>query len=228
MQAKHTERTDYIMAEMKKGKTREEIATTLNYKDIAGLDMYMRRHHFIWNRQEKFYIPASPGLQFTRLQPANQNATCKKIISLLKKQLDLKIIAKKTGFPSIRDLGAFMKSYGYNWLEAEQRYVYHGITNSPLDTPASRASTPNSKPNEKDEKKGDTLLPLLQFLKENEEQLRILITETELQNTKSVNIRLPQDLLEQAKTYISTKQITLDMLATAALKQYLSDISANK
>ena len=88
-EVKHTKKTQYIIEEMKKGKKREEIARALNYKSKSGLDMYMRRHHFIWNRQEQCYMAPSPDvLPIPRVRPRVQNTICKKILSLLKKEKD--------------------------------------------------------------------------------------------------------------------------------------------
>lgn len=232
-EVKHTKKTQYIIEEMKKGKKREEIARALNYKSKSGLDMYMRRHHFIWSRQEQCYMAPSPDvLPIPRVRPRVQNTICKKILSLLKKEKDVKQIVQSTGFHSVREMGLFMRNQGYIWSETEKTYIYYGkqIQSHPLlsHTPSffkpQTSKHPSSSITKDEENTDKDLFIFLKFLKENESSLKNIINMVDKykSDNKQIIIELSQFSLEAIEYFKKNNKQTTNEIINQAIQHYFT------
>ncbi|WP_198430812.1 hypothetical protein, partial [Rhodococcus rhodochrous] len=54
----YDERANAILRGLVEGKTRDELAKELGYKNYKTLDIYMRRKNFKWDRDKQNYVPA--------------------------------------------------------------------------------------------------------------------------------------------------------------------------
>ncbi|SHN79494.1 hypothetical protein [Desulfitobacterium chlororespirans] len=119
-------RVNEILNKLRSGQSREAISVHYGYSTWKSLDMYMRRNGFTWDSQRRIYTnaeagstegPSSAGTDLTEINPAE-------IIRLFELGiLDAREIAKKTGFPSHKDMAAFMRRRGYIWSSTESNYM---------------------------------------------------------------------------------------------------------
>ncbi len=167
-----------VLADLADGKSEEEVASNAGYASFKALSNYMRRKNFSWVGRDKKFIPTAEknAPRKTHLY-AIDNPKAGEIISLFQdKDLDAKKIAEKVGFKSHNSMAQFMESEGYRWDGEIENYVKGARDKKKIE-------------NQNDEKKYNTkeegevkydqdleqYLPLLELIKENEEQLRIVL-----------------------------------------------------
>lgn len=123
--AVYDDRVNEILADLGEGKTREEIAEKYNYTHWKNLDMYIRRKGFVWDGENKTYIPASTKADSIKKKyEITANGKSGLIISLFSNSsADAREIAVKTGFKDHREMAAYMESKGFVWSPEKKNYV---------------------------------------------------------------------------------------------------------
>ena len=108
---------------LKEGQTREVIAKNMGYSTYKSLDMYLRRKNFYWDSKIKNYVPNINKSKSTRSNNIKSSSKIEEIISLFKKELDAKFIAKTIGFSNHIELASYMSNNGYQWSIDKKNYV---------------------------------------------------------------------------------------------------------
>ncbi|MGD8190310.1 hypothetical protein ACQCN2_10040 [Brevibacillus ginsengisoli] len=121
----YDERVNEILRGMAEGKSRDDLAVELGYKNYKTLDIYMRRKNFSWDRERQKYIPTYSRLDKKDIEISlTSSSKVATVISLFKKEgADAKVIAKRLGFANHRDMANYMKSKGYKWSSEERNYL---------------------------------------------------------------------------------------------------------
>ncbi len=119
------ERVNEILRGLVAGKTRDELAMELGHKSYKSLDIYMRRKHFMWDREKQNYVPAHSRIEKQDLEVSlTSSSKVSTVISLFQKQgTDARTIARMLGFSNHRELAAYMKGKGYIWSSDAGNYV---------------------------------------------------------------------------------------------------------
>lgn len=188
----YDERANAILRGLVEGKTRDELAKELGYKNYKTLDIYMRRKNFKWDRDKQNYVPAYSRVDKQDMDLALlRSSKVATVISLFQKEgADAKTIAKRLGFADHRELANYMRAKGYRWSSEQGNYtrVYgqlqeeaegrpeaveelqdsHGGDEAVNTSPAPRLSRADTAQLER-------YLPLLEMLERNKDRLIDLI-----------------------------------------------------
>ncbi|MFP3389004.1 hypothetical protein [Brevibacillus sp. SIMBA_040] len=184
----YDERVNEILRGLIEGKTRDELAKSLGYKNYKTLDIYMRRKNFKWNRDKQNYVPAYSLLDKQDISLALPSSSkVSTVISLFeKKGADAKTIAKRLGFTDHRELANYMKARGYKWSSEQGNYqkVYGQLHKETADRSSaldeisgkdleSEAVIPpiSSSVSRMDAGTLERFLPLLEMLERNKDKL---------------------------------------------------------
>ncbi len=112
----------YILKNLMAGKTREEIAKSLNHKSFRTLDMYMRRHGYVWDGDKQTYV--SKLSNGNKEEYISSSSKVDKILHLFKAGIDPKEIAMRVGMRDHLAMADYMKSKGYMWSTKKQNYIF--------------------------------------------------------------------------------------------------------
>ncbi len=124
-EAIYDDRVNEILADLGEGKTREEIAVKYEYTHWKNLDVYIRRRGFVWDGENKTYIPASTKMDaLKKRHEITANGKSGLIITYFSiENADAREIAVKNGFKDHRAMAAYMESEGYVWSPEKKNYV---------------------------------------------------------------------------------------------------------
>jgi ribosomal protein S8 len=103
---------------LRQGKTKEEAAIELGFKDKKGLYKFVSNHNLNWNEEKGNYeAMGNDGLPIQAVKPAIENPTGKvsSIISMFNNGMDAREITKKLKFHSQQSMADYMKTNGYIW-----------------------------------------------------------------------------------------------------------------
>lgn len=122
------DRVSQILRLLGEGKKREDIALSYHYSTWKSLDIYMRRHGFIWNPINNTYILNSTTSEasVTVHEPIQEADKIKpeEIVRLFETGfLDAREIAQKTGFTDHKAMAAYMLQHNYVWSADLKNYV---------------------------------------------------------------------------------------------------------
>lgn len=177
-------RVESIQTALSSGETREALAQRLGYKDEKGLDQYMRRREYVWDRRKQNYVRRAAGRQVA--QPLASKAL-DVVFRLQSKKEDLLTVAKALGFESRKDLGKYMASRGYRWSDQVQNYVAEG-TEAMAETSAAKEHVEQKETESqiKQVKRAEDaewtmkdLAPMMEFWSQNQAALQRLIDEVQ-------------------------------------------------
>ncbi|CDX03431.1 Hypothetical protein DPCES_3545 [Desulfitobacterium hafniense] len=221
-------RVNEILNKLRSGQSREAISDHYGYSTWKSLDMYMRRNGFTWDSQRRIYTNAEagstegPSLASTDLTEINPD----EIIRLFGLGiLDAREIAKKTGFPSHKDMAAFMGCHGYVWSSAESNYMdsnpppqEQSLNNmGKNEDTLAKAAAEHSRSPLTEGFPSDKYITLLEFLWNSRDKLIKMIESTEeLQNHKVQVYTIPGE----AKTKSIFFSNELATLMTAFCKDH--------
>jgi hypothetical protein len=161
------------------GKTREQIALELHHKSYRTIDMYMRRHGYIWDGNKQIYIIKSKN----KINVEDKMPTTKiqRIINLFNEGLDPINVAKKVGIKDHRAMAMYMKSKGYIWSSEKNNYILEkgmitGEENKPEESDLQEENeVNNSNPNSTDLinqfQRFSKLLPMLELIEKNSDKI---------------------------------------------------------
>lgn len=243
----YDERVNEILRGMAEGKSRDDLAVELGYKNYKTLDIYMRRKNFTWDRHRQSYVPA-----YSRLDKQDIDVTITSsskvatVISLFQKEgADAKIIAKRLGFTDHRELAIYMKAKGYKWSSEKRNYFkefgqIEGPDNTSLAAPnenpreeptdASAPSQSLSGASRNELAQLERFVPLLEILERNRDRLvDLIVPGTEIGKvpryvvpgifvTKSVHMTNTLDQL--VREYSREKNISQRDIFTVALIEF--------
>ncbi|MEJ8544134.1 hypothetical protein [Brevibacillus borstelensis] len=188
----YDERVNEILRGLVEGKTRDELAKDLGYKNYKTLDIYMRRKNFKWDRDKQNYVPANSRLDKQDIDLALLSSSkVATVLSLFQKEgADAKTIAKRLGFADHRDLANYMRAKGYRW--SSELGNYQRVYGQLQDEAPGRSVAPDEQQDRY--KEGETVspptasrmsrldaaqlerfLPLLEMLERNKDKLVDLI-----------------------------------------------------
>lgn len=233
------ERVKEILRLLANGKRRDEIAKTYRYSTWKSLDIYMRRHGFIWNSLNNTYVINSTSTEtdpqgFSRVDEISPM----EIVKLFNtKLLDPREIAKKIGFSDHKEMAAYMLRHNYVWSSKLQNYINtrseeasEAAGNLDRNLPASSANFDESHLSGRSdlEKYG----PLLEFLFQNKEKLLKILESVDYNKqiriytvqgaAKTKSIFLTDALCELMNEFCSNHSLTQKQGYESAIIEYLS------
>lgn len=178
----YDERVKEILKGLAEGKTREQLAKELGYKNMKSMDVVIRRKNFVWDSREQNYVPKikkGVNKEVTLVDSSKAG----QVVSLLSKEgADLRTIAQRLGFKDHMELAKYMTSRGYEWDSEQGNYVKKfGKVQSETekDEPVKIEQESNTSPNLKEELVGkgglERFLPLLELLEKHKDKLLDLV-----------------------------------------------------
>ncbi len=205
-----------VIAELSEGKSKEEVAKNAGYGSFKTLSNYMRRKNFSWVGKENKFIPTvEKNAPRKNHLFAIDNTKAGKIVSLFQdKEKDAKLIAEKVGFDSHSSMAKFMESEGYKWDSELENYIKEAKDKKKFELQDEKMCDAKEEGEVKYDQDLEQYLPLLEFIKENEEQLRIVLDP--MNGTGQMNRYLAPG------TKCTNSVYMLDSIATLA-KQYCDE-----
>jgi hypothetical protein len=118
-------RSRYIFEQLAQGKSREEIAQSLGYKDIEGMNQYLRRRHFVWNADLNTYemSPKHPRYAENPYRRPIPARAAQVIAQFRQVTADPKQIARRLNFTDHREMAQYMRECGFVWDSERHNYV---------------------------------------------------------------------------------------------------------
>ncbi len=224
-----------VIAELSEGKSKEEVAKVAGYGSFKALSNYMRRKNFSWVGIDNKFIPTiEKNAPRKNALFAIDNTKVGKIISLFQgKDVDAKKIAEEVGFDSHKRLAQFMDTEGYKWDSELGNYIKVARDRKKLKLESEKKYDIKE---DHEEAKYDLdlerYLPVLELIKENEEQLKAFLDSTNSLNqmqryavpgsTRTKSIHMVDSLDYLAKKFCEDKNIRQRDLYESALIEYLS------
>ena len=222
----YTDKVNYILNGLKKGKSRADLAEELNYSSYKSMDTMIRRKNFIWDSDEYMYVPKN-GQNAKEFVPGSAKAEL--VINLFREHDDPKKVAKEAGFKDHLQLAQHMKDEGYQWSRKEGNYV--------------EVEEDDAKEKKKTVRQGPGLhettilqlgkyLPLLKYLEENEEKIKELIDNDDeisgkepntysLKGTsKTKNIYMSRLAIQKLEDFANKHRLSQRQVVEAALVEY--------
>lgn len=118
----YDERIKYVMEEMIKGRSREDIAEELDYASYKSMDIYFRRRNFRFCGDTQRYVPLVETKD--EIEEMHTSSRVMEIISLLgKENSDPKTVAKRVGFKDHLEMAEFMTLKGYVYDGKKRNYI---------------------------------------------------------------------------------------------------------
>jgi hypothetical protein len=208
-------KVDEILTGLAAGKTREQIALELEYKNYKSLDIYMKRKNFDWDNKRGYYFPKrdrTPLAETLKLMDRPEGRVAA-VLSLLKSGLNLKDISAQLKFHDHRELALFMKSKGYTW--SDKTFIFTGktIIKEGSVTDVSNETLTRSGINKGDNSMtiNESTLEIMSFLENNKEALFELIS------THSGEAKIPRYTIRGVYT---TKSVSMNYGMDQLIKEY--------
>lgn len=198
-----------IIDELKIGTSRDDVAKEFGYSSWKGLDMFMRRRNYRWDNVSELYVKNPDKVEIKEIDQYTMSIKAEQVINRIKENENILEIAEALGFENHRAMADYMTKEGMVWNSEVRNYV---IENEPskglLDEKSMQSiqvtdlETKAPKIQFQDDSKYRSILD---FLYENEEQLKLLLTKN--------NGEIPKHILPgPAKTksfYINDKLTSL-------------------
>lgn len=230
---KYNEKVEYILQELGKGRSREDLAVEYDYSNYKSLDIYLRRRGFRYDSEKENYVPDLPEEEV--VVPENANSKVALIITMFTKEnADPKKIAESAGFEDHREMANYMQRQGFSWSNTQQNY-----------RPAANKATEEDEQDDSGPKSAEVLpekvemlqssslqkfIPLLEKLQQKEEELFALVDGTSdgtvpkyavpgQSTTKS--IYMSKSLAQFLEEFSDVKNLSQREIVEAALVQFL-------
>lgn len=217
-----------ILDALAAGKSQEEVTELVGYSSFKSLSNYMRRKNFSWDGKQGTFYPTKQKRSYHNEEAQyNQHSKAGQIMTLFAEgSLDAKMIAEKMGFTSHRDIAEYMESKGYEWDSEQGNYVR--AANFEEDNEGQGQAEGNGTINSDDLA---SYLPLLELLKENEEQLMELLEQSSnpasiprytipgIATTKSIHMM--SSLVNLARDFSREKNISQRDLFESAILEFM-------
>lgn len=217
----YDDKVDLILKGLTEGKSREELAEELGYKNYKSLDMYMRRKNWSWNPRTQNYEAEVPKPTFEdRLNQVKTIGTkVGRVIELFNSGIeDPMEIAKKAGFRDHKEMAEHMKNKYYIWDDEKGNYIMQtGLLEDGVEKDDGYNKEVNGISNISDgEVDLNQIIPLLKAL----------------QNKLSIGI-IPETHTQSIPTYLvpgNPTSITMQMMLSLRilLKEYSSEFNISQ
>lgn len=239
----YDDKVKQILQGLQEGKNRKEVAGEMGYKNYKGMDMYMRRRNFRWEKANNTYVAKHSKDKNQKIdRPANSSRITQAIL-LFQKHIDPKEVAIKVGFTDHNELAAFMKEHGYIWSGEEENYVLETeeatveekeeqerLKNSSEENEKKRAALQKNALMKKKIDKMDKYIPVIDLLYKNQENITALLEkemgEEQLPryvlkgDDKNKNIYMNRLLANLLEEFSSEKKISQRDVVEGALIEY--------
>lgn len=113
----------YINSQLKRGRSREELAEEFGHKDYKALDMFMRRKGYRWDSGGQCFEPV--GVKPVPRECAGAvpgSKKVRKVLELFSEGKDAKEVAEEAGFKDHLVMANYMKEKGYTWSRKPGRF----------------------------------------------------------------------------------------------------------
>lgn len=230
---KYNEKVEYILQELGKGRSREDLAVEYDYSNYKSLDIYLRRRGFRYDSEKENYVPDLPEEEV--VVPENANSKVTLIITMFTKEnADPKKIAESAGFEDHREMANYMQRQGYNWSTTQKNYrpAANKATeeNEEHDSGPENAEVLTEKEEMSQSLSLQKFIPLLEKLQQKEEELFALVDGTSdgtvpkyavpgQSTTKS--IYMSKSLAHFLEEFSDVKNLSQREIVEAALVQFL-------
>ncbi len=224
-----------IIAELAEGKSKEEVAENAGYGSFKALSNYMRRKNFSWVGIDNKFIPkVEKNTPRKKHLYAIDTTKAGKIISFFQsKDVDAKTIAEEVGFDSHKSMAQYMESEGYRWDSELGNYIKVARDRKKVELEDEKKYNTKEEGGEaKYNQDLEQYLPVLELIKENEEQLKAILDSTNSLNqmhryavpgtTRTKSIHMVDSLDYLAKKFCEDKNIRQRDLFESALIEYMS------
>ena len=114
---KGREREHYILQLLEEGWDKEEIVIELGYKNKKSLHSFMARRGYRWSEEKGTYVKKTGETR------TGNEGKADRVITLLKKGMDIKEVASTLKFSDYREMGSYMEGKGYRWNSGVGNYV---------------------------------------------------------------------------------------------------------
>ena len=215
--------------EMLKYKTRDEIATELEYKSYKSLDMYMRRKNFVFDSETCRYIPKQTKAEKMKKDfKSHAPPKIANIINAFEEDADPKLVAKQNGFKDHKEMARYMKNKGYEWNVYKNNYIKtvgkidEKIANKVIEETTEAQDTPTGT---------DEYIHFMQFLYEKRDTIYQLISGTKEDGkmpryvvpgiTRTKAIYMSDMVARLIAEFSQEKNITQREIAETALIEFL-------
>lgn len=228
----------YILGRLLSGKSRDEIAMELNHKNYRTIDMYMRRHGYIWNSERQLYVKRDDTStdNYENIIPTSR---VHKIIDLFTKGIDPNQIAKLVSMKDHRAVASYMQAKGYIWSTELQNYILKKgevslednlEENLHNDLTADNSAFKNNFNDDNIPDKLKNLIPMLEMIERNKDKLFELLGSGQKDTipryvvggvtiTKSLCMSYP--LAELVKEFSKEKNLSQKEIFEVALIEFL-------
>lgn len=231
---KYNEKVEYILQELGKGRSREDLAAEYDYSNYKSLDIYLRRRGFRYDSEKRNYVPDLPEEEVVVPEDANSKVTL--IITMFTKEdADPKKIAESAGFEDHREMANYMQRKGYSWSTTQQNYrpAENKVTEEEEEQDDSGPESTEVLTEKKEMSQSSSLqkfIPLLEKLQQKEEELFALVDGTTdgilkkysvpgQSMTKS--IYMSKSLAKFLEEFSDVKNLSQREIVEAALVEYL-------
>ena len=225
----YDERMTYILNELRKGKSREQVASELGYKNYKSMDMYCRRRNFRWNEEENMYTPV---IDEEKEEISNIPTKAKLILSLLDKDFDVREVAERLDFDEHLQMARYMREHGFVWESEEENYVPEENGKDKLTVEGTDiGDNGNGDVNETEILKLGRYIPLMSFLENHREKLERIVRDFSYSvppkryyikgEARTKTFYLSEQLSQLIKEYGRRTNISQREIVETALVEYL-------
>lgn len=121
------EKIQYVLTSINEGKSTDEVAKELGYKNYKSLDMFMRREGYTKGKRLGNYVPKN-GSNIIQIAPELHKASITtKALEVIQHfregELSPRRIAHESGFETPKEMANYMKSKGFIWDPDRNNYV---------------------------------------------------------------------------------------------------------
>ena len=126
----YDDRVNFVLNEMDKGNSREQIVKQLGLANWKSIDMHMRRRNFIFDKVTEKYVPKP-----TYEDPGPIVSVPTKITRIitrfeeLGKEANPNYIAAEHGFRNAKEMASYLLESGYYWSSEKFNYILAELPN---------------------------------------------------------------------------------------------------
>jgi len=223
------EKINTILEGLDSGKSREDLAVVLGYKDWRGIDVLMRREGYVY-KDDRYVLPAGKeAYQPKAFMPEPVRIVLQEL-KMDKK--DFTAIAAKAGFTDRNDLATYMKAQGWLWSSAEGTYIKDSSNSEKPDVEPMDEQVPEAEvPTVEAEVDFERFLPLLEYLEARKDHLEHLLQTTDSKqiphynfhggNTITKSVSMSSNLDQLIRDFSSEMGVSQRVIFEAALVQFM-------
>ena len=223
------EKIKAILEGLDSGKSREDLAVSLGYKDWRGIDVLMRRDGYVY-KNDRYVLPKEN-------EPYQPEAFMPEPVRIVLQELkmgekDFSAIATKAGFKNRSDLTTYMKAQGWLWSSAEGTYIKDSYNGEKPDVePIDEQELESEVPTVEAMVGLERFLPLLEYLEDHKDQLEHLLQTTDSKqiphynfqggNTITKSVSMNSNLDQLIRDFSSEMGVSQRVIFEAALIQFM-------